>query len=128
MPGAIEELPAEEEQESPPAFPADELSAGPIRHMQDVFSNWWRRAILYYLTEEGPASLTALTRRLLRWAWDRDGAPSLKTTGLLKHTRHTLRQGHVTELAAFGLIGFDPDAGRVWLPEDVTVTVPPPWE
>ena len=102
--------------------PPDGRQGGPIRHMHDVFSDPWRRAILYYLQERGqPSTVTALARRLVAWFQEArrrrprsdGGTPSLRS--------------HVVEMAAFGILGHDPEADTVWIPETVAVSVAPPW-
>jgi len=108
----------------PPSL--DALSAGPVRNMHDVFSDWWRRAILAYLDDRGsPASLTALTRQVL--AWYGGAAASVPPDwSLVERTHRGLRHGHVRELRAADILGYDPEADTVWLPDDVAVSVPRP--
>lgn len=104
------------------------LTAAPIRSMQDVFSNWWCRAILYHLQAEGgPVTVPALTDQLLAWCHSREGSPRPDRATSLGATRRKLRRGHIAELREFELLEFDPESDTVWLADDVTVAVAPPW-
>jgi len=98
--------------------------------MQDVFSNWWRRAILYHLqTEAGPVTVPAMTDQLVAWFNDRESqAGTRQETGRTTQTRERLRRGHVLEMQQFGLLEYDPRSDEVWIADDVTVSVAPPWQ
>lgn len=108
--------------------PLEGLSAGPIHNVHDVFTNWWRRAILYYVREgDAPVDLTAMTRQLIVW-YRGSGTPADVEQALVERTRRMLRQAHVLELRAADMLGYDSESDAVWIPDDVSVSVPPPWE
>lgn len=118
-------MPVENAPPEPVRRPA--ASVASIRHMQDVLSSPWRRAILYHLQRcDGPVSVDALVRRIAA-----SGGPILAAPHRNEPRTPPLRQRlrvHVLELAEFGVVGHDPDARTVWLPDDVTVSVGPPWQ
>lgn len=101
----------------------------PIRSMHDVLSNWWRRAILYYLHQHTPpVGVRTMTRQLVAWRHgDRFTTCLAPDAALVAPTRRRLRGTHIVPMAEFGVLGYDPGAGTVWLPESVTVSVAPPW-
>jgi hypothetical protein len=101
-----------------------DTAAGPIRNIQDVFSNWCRRAILYHLQDrDDSVPLEAVTRQLLEWSADETTQPDPVT---LERQRSRLRWAHVSEMAKFGLLGYDPATDTVWIPGDVSIHVTPP--
>ena len=97
--------------------------------MHDVLSNWWRRAILYYLRQyTPPVDVLTMTRQLVAWhRGDRFTTCLAPDAELVAPTRRHLRSAHIVPMAEFGVLGYDPAAGTVWLPEAVTVSVAPPW-
>jgi len=126
-----DELSAADEAESPAdGGSLGGLTAVSIRSMQDVFSNWWRRAILYYLqTEDSPARIPAMTDQLVTWFNDRQSRASTQQETICPaKTRGRLRRGHITEMRQFGLLEYDPGSDTVWIADDVTVSVAPPWQ
>jgi len=96
--------------------------------MNDVFSNWCRRAILYYLKDhDGPASLTAVTRQII--TWHREFAEhSEREAAAVERTRSWLLYAHVLKMEDIGVLEYRPGTDTVWIPEDVTVSVTPPVE
>lgn len=94
--------------------------------MNDVFSSWCRRAILYYLQDhEDPVAVTAVTRQLI--VWQRDEVPHPEQeAALVEWLRPRLLQHHIVEMDEFGILNYDPDSDRVWIPDTVTITVSPP--
>lgn len=98
-----------------------------IRHMQDVLSNPWRRAVLYYLgRRQGDVSLGVLTRHLVAWHRRAVAASPREETDAEEIHRQRLRV-HVQEMAELGVVAYDPHRETVWLPDDVAVSVTPPW-
>lgn len=100
-------------------------TAEPIENMHDVFSSWWRRATLYYLlNHEDPASVQSLARQLV--AWDRGDARLPEDPDAVDRMHRRLRRSHLGAMNTAGILGYDPEAKIVWLPDDVTFTVAPP--
>lgn len=101
-----------------------DTAAGPVRNIQDVFSNWCRRAILYHLQDrDDPVPLEAVTRQLLEWSAEETTQPDPVT---LERQRSRLHWAHVSEMAEFGLVGYDRGTDTVWIPDDVSIHVTPP--
>lgn len=100
----------------------------PIRNMHDVFSNWYRRAILYYLQDhDDPVSVTAVARQLV--AWQRESAEgSGADAAAVERTRPRILEVHIAAMEEFGILGYDPVADTVWIHDDATISVVPPWE
>lgn len=97
-----------------------------IKTMHDVFSSWERRAILYCLQEEGECSVRQVARYLIGW---RGGEASPASAGdeRVDRVRDRVVYTHVLRMAEFGIIGYDPRRETVDLPEDMQVSVSPPW-
>lgn len=98
-----------------------------IQSMHDVFSDWERRAVLYYLQErEDPAEIDGIVTHLVDWrrgneeATPREGNPN-------ERTRHRVVYAHVTKMDDFGIVSYDSRADTVSLCDDMKVSVSPPW-
>jgi hypothetical protein len=93
-----------------------------IRNMHDVFSSWHRRAILYCLQDrDDPATVTTVCRQLVAWREDSE-VPDPEEERVDRMCSRILRP-HVSEMASFGVLGYDPDDDTVWIPEDVAISV-----
>lgn len=105
-----------------------ETDAGPIRNMHDVFTNRCRRAILYYLQDRDErTSLNALVRQLVEWERGLVPDPS-RERSLVDWLRSRIVRTHILEMKQFGILGYDPTAEEVWIPDSVELSVAPPWE
>lgn len=102
-------------------------TSGPIRSMHDVFSDPCRSAIMYHLQEAaGPVEVREVAEQVTTWCQEigRVDGPDASTDC----TRAWLLHSHVLEMAEFGLVDYDPADDTVWLPDDVCITVDPPWD
>lgn len=95
--------------------------------MHDVFSDPYRRAVLYYLQEwENPADVCELGEWVIRRCQEaeRDDADRASRDRTAEWVLHR----HVLSMDEFGLVEYDPEVDTVLLPDDVCVTVTPPWD
>lgn len=95
--------------------------------MHDVFSDWERRAILFYLQErEERAGLDHLARQVVAW---RRGSRTLpdEDDEAVERTRDRLRYSHVMKMAEFGILNYRPRSDEISLSTGVQVSVEPPW-
>lgn len=100
---------------------------GPIRSMHDVFSNWDRCAILYYLKQnEGPADVDGVAEHLVAWSRGRT-EPEPRDEAVADAVKPHVVHAHVQRLDRFGIAVYDPCEGTVELSDDVEVMVSPPW-
>jgi len=108
-----------------PSIGCTDEDVPPIRNMHDVLSNRCRRAICYYLADRGePVPVTTVVGQLTRW--QAGPTPGGHDDGLDQWTRSRLYRSHMQAMADFGILGFDGVADTVWIPDDVTISVPPP--
>jgi hypothetical protein len=99
---------------APNPSPERDAASDSIRNMHDVFSDWSRRAVLYYLQDsDGPIQVSTLADRL--------------TDRRDPETRVASLRAHVDAMAAFGIVRYDRATDTVRLSESVTVSVDPPW-
>lgn len=105
-----------------------DTTAEPIRNMHVVLSDWSRRSILYCLQEHDDAvAVTTVTEQLLTWQRRYDESGECDTVPV-SEMRQQILQAHILKMEEFGILGYDPDADTVWIPEDVSISVTPPWD
>lgn len=110
---------------SPPRRTTDDSHT--IQTMHEVFSDWDRRAILYCLQEHsGQASIDCVARHLVGWRRGEPDPVSAEEDDVDRIRGHVV-YSHVTKMDDFGIVTYDPCTETVELPDDMTVTVTPPW-
>jgi len=77
----------------------------------DILSNRRRRYALYVLLRDGTTTIGVLADQIA--AWENDCAIPDVTAAERKRVYTALQQSHLPKLERTGLIGFDPDSGRV---------------
>ena len=99
-----------------------------IRCMHDVFSDWERRAILYFLLQrEDPTAIDRLTRHIVGWRQGEE-TPVPPDHEAIDRVRHHVVYSHVVKMDNFGVVEYDPRYEEVGLAEDMKVSVRPPWD
>jgi hypothetical protein len=95
--------------------------------MHDVFSNQYRRAILYQLQQsDEPMAVTTVSNQVLARKRGADGGsredrpdePSLPESV----------RAHIEKMEEFGILGWDRRTDTVWIPDSVTISVASPWD
>lgn len=98
----------------------------PVRNMHDVLSSWHRRAIVYCLQQrDEPMDVTTVTKQLAAWSLDGTDVEPGDTT--VKQARSWVLHAHVLKMAEFGVLAYEPVDDTVWLADDVSISVAPPW-
>lgn len=105
--------------------PPDDPNA--IRTMHDVFSDWERRAIIYYLQErDEAASVDRIARQLVGWRRGRDDpVPDGDETAETLRTRVVYE--HAMRMAEFGIVTYRPRTGVLELSDGMQASLNPPW-
>lgn len=92
--------------------------------MQAILSDPYRRAILYSLQRSsGPQAVVELTDIVLTWC--PDGITAAEAYGTAPQI--WLRDCHLGPMEAAGIVRYDRPADEVTLPEEIAVSVTPPW-
>ncbi|MFB6139171.1 MAG: hypothetical protein ABEJ26_01900 [Halosimplex sp.] len=95
--------------------------------MHDVFSDWERRAILYYLQErEEHAAVDDVAAHLVGW-WRGSDRPAAADDGTVRRVRDRLGCAHLEKLDRFGVVTYDPCADTVRLGDEMKVSITNPW-
>ncbi|WP_123538824.1 DUF7344 domain-containing protein [Halosimplex salinum] len=103
------------------------LDSTEIETMHDVFSDWERRAILYYLQEHGGrATVDELCRHLVGW-WRGRERPAPRDDDLVRRVREQVACTHLLKLQNFGVVSYDPRRETIRLSEEMKVSVSEPW-
>lgn len=96
--------------------------------MHDILSSDFRRAIILILqSSETPLPLEEVNQQLHDWSEDeniefhRDA-----TRSGMEHTQ--ILEEHVWKMVEFGILGLDPNENTVWIPDDVSFSLIPPWD
>ncbi|WP_415380965.1 hypothetical protein [Halosimplex sp. TS25] len=98
-----------------------------IETMHDVFSDWERRAILYYLQEnDGRATVEEVAAHLVGW-WDGDDSPAAANDGAVARVRNRLGCAHLLKLDDFGVVAYDARRETVRLAEEMKISISEPW-
>ncbi|MFC7139545.1 hypothetical protein ACFQMA_06795 [Halosimplex aquaticum] len=95
--------------------------------MHDVFSDWERRAILYYLQEHGGrATVEEVAAHLVGW-WDGDDSPAATDEDAVARVRDRLGCAHLLKLDEFGVVAYDARRETVRLDEEMKLSISEPW-
>ncbi|WP_436927465.1 DUF7344 domain-containing protein [Halosimplex amylolyticum] len=95
--------------------------------MHDVFSDWERRAILYYLQEhDGRATVEEVAAHLVGW-WRGHDRPADADDAAVARVRDRLGCAHLLKLDDFGVLTYDPRGDTVRLAEDMKISISEPW-
>lgn len=98
-----------------------------IETMHDVFSDWERRAILYYLQEhDGRASVEEVAAHLVGW-WRGGDSPAAATDDEVARVRDRLGCAHLLKLDDFGVVTYDVRGETVRLAEEMKLSISEPW-
>ncbi|WP_459192634.1 DUF7344 domain-containing protein [Halosimplex sp. J119] len=95
--------------------------------MHDVFSDWERRAILYYLQDCGNrAPVEEVAAHLVGW-WRGEDRPAATDEDAVTRVRDRLGCAHLSKLDDFGVVAYDPRTDTVRLAEDMKLSISEPW-